>query len=297
MKTYVIIGATGHTGKPISLGLLEHGHTVRIIARNSSKTKELTDKGALLFQGDISDADFLKKAFDGADALYTLVAIDPQASDFYATQVAQVSAVAEALKTSTIKNVVALSSVGAHLSSGAGVVQGLQKMEELFNEIPGINMLYLRAGYFLENGLGIAGMVKMMGILGTPVRGDLKIPMVATKDIAAVALKHLLALDFTGKSHEYVLGARDYTYEEIASIYGNAIGNPGLRYVQFPYADAKQAMMMMGMGGNFTDRMIEFTKAMNEGLVQGEHQRTAENTTPTTAEEFAEVFRDVYENQ
>ena len=89
--------------------------------------------------------------------------------------------------------------------------------------------------------------------------------MVATKDIAAVGLKHLLALDFTGKSHVYILGARDYTYEEITSIYGNAIGNPALKYMQFPYEDAKKAMMMMGMGESLTDRMIEFTKAMNEG--------------------------------
>ncbi len=296
MKSYVIIGATGNTGKPITLGLLEQGHTVRIIARNTAKTKELTDKGAILFQGNISDSEFLKKVFEGADALYTLVAIDPQSVDFYATQVSQASAVAEALKASTIKHVVALSSVGAHLTSGAGVVQGLQKMEELFNGIPGINMLYLRAGYFLENGLQMAGMVKMLGLLGTPLKADLKIPMVATKDIAAVALKHLLALDFTGKSHEYVLGARDYTYEEIASIYGNAVDKPGLRYIQFPYDDAKKAFMMMGLGESFTDRMIEFTKALNDGLAGAAHQRTAENTTPTTAEEFALVFRDVYEN-
>ncbi|MEI6886229.1 MAG: NmrA family NAD(P)-binding protein [Bacteroidota bacterium] len=296
MKTYVVIGATGHTGKPITLGLLEHGHTVRIIARNAAKTKELTDKGAILFQGSISDASFLKKAFEGADALYTLVAIDPQATDFYASQVVQVSAVAEALKTSSIKHVVSLSSIGAHLPSGAGVVQGLQKMEEIFNAISGISILYLRAGYFLENGLAMAGMVRMMNLLGTPVRGDLKIPMVATKDIAAVALKHLLALDFTGKTHEYILGARDYTYNEIVSIYGNAIGKPDLRYIQFPYDDAKKAFVMMGMGESFSDRMIEFVKAMNEGNALSVHERTAANTTPTTAEEFALLFRDAYEN-
>lgn len=296
MKTYVIIGATGHTGKPIALGLLEHGHTVRIIARNTAKTKDLTDKGAVLFQGDISDTDFLRKAFEGADALYTLLAMDTQSADFYSTQVKQATAVAEALKTSTIMHVVSLSSIGAHLPSGAGVVQGLQKMEELYNTIPGINILYLRAGYFLENGLGMAGMVRMMNILGTPVRADLQVPMVATKDIAAVALKHLLALDFTGKTHEYVLGARDYTYNEIVSIYGNAIGKPDLRYIQFPYDDAKRAFVMMGMGESFTDRMIEFVKAMNEGQALSAHVRTPENTTPTTAEEFALLFRDAYEN-
>jgi len=296
MKTYVVLGATGHTGKPIALGLLEQGHTVRIIARNTAKTRELTDKGALLFQGDGRDLEFLKKVFAGADALYALVPMDTQATDFYQTQVSHVSAVAAALKSSTISYVVALSSLGAHLSSGAGVVQGLQKMEELFNELPGVHVLYLRAGYFLENGLGMAPMVKMMNILGTPVKADLKIPMVATKDIAAVGLKHLLALDFTGKSIVYVLGARDYTYEEITSIYGAAIGNSSLRYIQFPYDDAKRAMTMLGMGLSASERMVEFSKAMNEGLVFTEHQRTAENTTATTAEEFALVFRDVYEN-
>jgi uncharacterized protein YbjT (DUF2867 family) len=169
-------------------------------------------------------------------------------------------------------------------------------MEEIFNEIEGINMLFLRAGYFLENGLGMAGMVKMLGLLGTPVKGDLKIPMVATKDIAAIALKHLQSLDFSGKRLEYVLGARDYTYEEIVSIYGDAIGKPGLRYIQFPYDDAKKAFIMLGMGENFSDRMIEFTKALNEGHVGAAHQRTPENTTPTTAEDFAILFRDAYEN-
>ncbi len=296
MKTYVVLGATGHTGKPIALGLLAQGHNVRIIARNTARTRELTDQGAVLFQGDGRDVEFLKKVFHGADALYTLVPLDTQAVDYYQMQVSHVTAVAEALKGSGIGHVVALSSLGAHLTSGAGVVQGLQKMEEVFNELTGISVLYLRAGYFLENGLGMAPMVKMMNMLGTPVKADLKIPMVATRDIAAVGLKHLLALDFTGKSLVYVLGARDYSYEEITSIYGAAIGNPTLRYIQFPYNDAKQAMMMMGMGQSAAERMVEFSKAMNDGLVFSEHQRTADNTTPTTAEEFAAAFRDAYEN-
>jgi uncharacterized protein YbjT (DUF2867 family) len=120
--------------------------------------------------------------------------------------------------------------------------------------------------------------------------------MVATRDIAAVALKHLLNLDFTGKNHVYVLGARDYTYEEIAAIFGKAIGRPELKYMQFPYEDAKKAMMMMGMGESLAGRMVEFTKAMNEGLVSSDYVRTAENTTPTTAEEFANVFCEVFEN-
>jgi uncharacterized protein YbjT (DUF2867 family) len=295
MKTYVITGATGHTGKPIALGLLEKGHNVRIISRSAEKAKELTSKGAMLFQGDGLDVSLLKKAFEGADAVYAMIPFDAGSADYTGSQVAHAQAIAEALNGSSVKHVVTLSSVGAHLREGAGVVQGLQRMEEIFDAIPGIHMLHLRAGYFLENQLGMVQMVKMMGILGSPVRSDLKIPMVATKDIAAVGLKHLLSLDFTGKGHVYVLGARDYTYDEIASIYGAAIGRPDLKYMQFPYPDAKQAMMMMGMGESVVDRMMEFVKAMNEGKVTTHHERTAGNTTPTTAEEFAHIFRAVYE--
>ena len=296
MRTFVIIGGTGHTGKPIALGLLEKGHKVRIVSRNADKAKDLIDKGAEHFPGSSLDTALLKRAFEGADALYAMIPFDYSAIDYTAMQESHVKAIAEALKRSTIKYVVTLSSIGAHLDSGGGVVQGLHTMEQLFNTLEGINVLHLRPAYFLENALGLIGMIKMMGILGTPLKGDLKLPMVATKDIAAVGLKHLLALDFSGKSHEYILGARDYSYNEIVKIYGKAIGKPDLNYVQFPYEDAKTGMMQMGMGESVSGKMIEFVKSVNEGRVQEEIKRTPGNTTPTTAEEFAHVFKMVYEN-
>jgi uncharacterized protein YbjT (DUF2867 family) len=49
MKTYVIIGATGHTGKPITTGLLEKGHAVRIVSRDATNARDLVDKGAKHF--------------------------------------------------------------------------------------------------------------------------------------------------------------------------------------------------------------------------------------------------------
>jgi uncharacterized protein YbjT (DUF2867 family) len=295
MSTYVVIGATGHTGKPIALGLLEKWHTVRAVSRHAEKADDLIEKGAKHFVGDSTDLEFLSKVFNGADALYTLVPGDMTAPDFTQSQLKHIRAIAQALKGSTIKHVVSLSSVGAHLRSGAGVVQGLQMMEEAFNAISGINILHLRASYFLENGLSMATMVKQMGMIGSPVRADLKVPMVATKDIAAAALRHLLAKDFSGKSHEYVLGNREYTYAEIAQIYGRAIGKPDLKYVQFPYADAKKAMMQMGMGESAVDKMNEFVKSMNEGKILEDVHRTLANTTPTSAEEFAQVFKSLYE--
>jgi uncharacterized protein YbjT (DUF2867 family) len=295
MGTYVVLGATGHTGKPIALGLLEKGNTVRIVSRHADKAAELIKNGAVHYSGDSTNPLFLSDVFQGAESLYTLIPFDTTSTDCTQERLKHVHSIAQALRGSTIKHVVTLSSVGAHLPSGSGFVQGLHTMEELFNAIPGINILHLRATYFFENTLSMAGMVKQMGMIGSPVRADLKVPMVATKDIAAAALKHLLVKDFSSKSHEYILGNREYTYSEIAQIYGRSIGKPDLKYVQFPYVDAKKAMMQMGMGESVVDKINEFVKSMNEGKILEDAHRTIANTTPTCAEEFAQVFKSVYE--
>ena len=52
----------------------------------------------------------------------------------------------------------------------------------------------------------------------------------------------------------------------------------------------------MGMGKSVSGKMIEFVRSVNEGRVQENIKRTPENTTATTAEEFPNVFKMVYEN-
>jgi uncharacterized protein YbjT (DUF2867 family) len=64
MSSYVVTGATGHTGRPIALGLLAAGHAVRIVSRSADKAKELTAKGAVLFTGDARDAGLLAQAMN-----------------------------------------------------------------------------------------------------------------------------------------------------------------------------------------------------------------------------------------
>jgi len=53
----------------VTLGLLEKGHTVRIISRSPDKARELVSKGARLFEGDLYDVELLKRAFSRADAV------------------------------------------------------------------------------------------------------------------------------------------------------------------------------------------------------------------------------------
>jgi uncharacterized protein YbjT (DUF2867 family) len=292
---YVITGATGNTGKPITMALLKAGKKVRIISRSAEKAKELTEMGAELFIGESSNVDVLKKAFEGATAVYALIAMDFAAEDMTAYQQKQANAIAEALKAAKVKYVVSLSSQGAHLAKDSGVVLGLNKMENLFNQIDGLNCLHLRPSYFMENSMGMIGMIKQSGILGSPVNSKMTFPIIATKDIAEYATKRLLALDFTGHNTQDLLGKKDVSYIEIAKVYGEAIGKPELQYVEVSYDDFKNALVnQMGASVSVADNYNVFIKAFNDGKITETAKRNAESTTPTGIEDFAATFAYVY---
>jgi uncharacterized protein YbjT (DUF2867 family) len=121
---------------------------------------------------------------------------------------------------------------------------------------------------------------------GGPLRGDLKVPMIATQDIGAAAAEALLKLDFSGKLARELLGQRDLTYHEVAAVIGQAIGKPGLNYVQFPPAQLKPALMQMGMSANMADLILEMAEALNSGHMAALEPRSAQNTTPTSIEAF-----------
>jgi uncharacterized protein YbjT (DUF2867 family) len=121
---------------------------------------------------------------------------------------------------------------------------------------------------------------------GGPLRGDLKVPMIATQDIGAVAADALLKLEFSGKQARELLGQRDVTYQEIASVIGQAIGKPGLNYVQLLPAQVKPALMQVGMSANMADLILEMAEALNSGHMVSLVPRSAHNTTPTSIEAF-----------
>jgi uncharacterized protein YbjT (DUF2867 family) len=291
---YVITGATGNTGKPITLALLAAGKKVRVISRDPAKAKELTDKGAELFVGDPSNEVVLAKAFEGATAVYAMIALEWNTPDYFAHQKKHADAIASALGRAKVRYVVSLSSVGAHLEKESGVVYGLRYMEQKFNGIAGLNALHLRPTYFMENVLGQIGVVKQMGIMGSPVKGDLSMNMIATKDIAAYASRRLLALDFSGHSVQYLLGQRDVTYSEVAKVVGTAIGKPDLKYVESTYEDFARGLMQVGASQSLAENMNTFIKALNAGKVLEDARRTGDTTTPTGIEEFAGTFAHIF---
>jgi len=122
-------------------------------------------------------------------------------------------AAARAAMAAGLSHVVTLSSVGADLGHSAGPVNGLHDLEKRFDAL-GINVLHLRTAYFMENFLRNVGMIKAKGIHGTPMRPDLPMTFIATKDIGEVAARRLAALDFQGSSFLDLMGQQHMTMEE-----------------------------------------------------------------------------------
>lgn len=288
MSKYVITGATGNTGHIIAENLLATGQSVTAIGRNADKLANLVAKGATPAVGDLADAGFLTKTFEGAEAVYLMIPPKWDVTDWRAHQRTLSDAFIQALKASGVKKVVLLSSMGAHLLNGAGPVSGLAELEYALRSVPGLDSFALRAGFFMENFYGNIGLIKQADIFGYTLGAEVSMPIVHTRDIAEVATKLLLDLNFSGHTHEFVGGTTDLNMQEVASILGNSIGKPGLAYVQFSNADAKAGMLQAGIPETIADGYNELFGALNEGIYQEGYKRTTAVTTPTSFEWFAE---------
>lgn len=290
----VITGATGHIGGVAADILLAKGEKVRVIGRNAARLQHFVDRGAEAAVGDLGDAEFVTRAFAGATAVFTMIPPDYAARDFRGYQNLIGQSIAAAVKESGVRHVVNLSSQHADLDRGTGPILGLRDQEERLNRLDGVNVLHLRPTYFMENLLMNIPLINQKGIAGSAMRGDVRFGMIATRDIAAYLAGRLVQRDFTGKMVQDLLGQRDLSLGEAIAVIGRKIGIPNLKYVQFSYDDAARGMAEAGLGEDFGRVIIEMSRSFNDGLVAFRKARTADNTTLTSIEEFADTFAGLF---
>jgi uncharacterized protein YbjT (DUF2867 family) len=288
---YVILGASGNTGSIVANSLLSKGQKVRVVGRDARRLQRFVHKGAEAFTADVTDAAALTKAFSGARAAYLLLPPITTRDD----QERQSDAIAKAVKESGLRFAVYLSSYGAHVPEGTGPVTGLHSAEQKLNAIGGLNVLHLRAAYFMENNLAAIGMIQGMGIFGHALLPDLKLPMIATPDVGNYAAERALDLDFSGKQARELLGERDLSMTEVTAAIARGIGKPDLRYEQFTYDQMQQALTQMGFSPNKAAVYIEMFQAINTGVLAAQEPRSQGNSTPTSFENFVQdVFAPAY---
>ena len=291
---FVVTGSLGNISKPLAEKLVAAGHDVTIVSSKADKTAQIEALGAQAAIGSVEDVDFLTKTFTGADAVYTMVPPNFGAGDWKKYIAGIGENYAEAIHAAGVKNVVNLSSMGAHMPEGCGPVSGLYSVEKELNALDKVNVRHLRPGFFYPNFLANVGMVKHMGIIGGNYGENAKLVLVNPADIADVASEELQNLSFKGKSIRYI-ASDEKTTNEVAAILGKAIGKPELPWVNFKDEDTIGGMLQAGVPEEIAKNYAEMGAAMRSGEMNSDYLKNKPSEFgKTKLEAFAPVFAAVY---
>ena len=291
---YVITGSLGHISKPLAERLIFAGHHVTVISSKPDKTAQIEALGAKAAIGSVEDISFLTATFSGADAVYTMVPPNFGAENWKKYVAGIGEKYAEAISASGVKNIVNLSSMGAHMPEGCGPVSGLHFAEKALNDLEGVNVKHLRPGFFYPNFLANIGMIKHMGIIGGNYGDGTNLVIVHTDDIAEVAAEELMALSFNGKSVRYI-ASDEKTTHEIAAILGKAIGKPELPWINFKDEDTIGGMIQAGLSEEIAKNYAEMGTAMRSGEMASDYiLNRPSQFGKSKFEDFALVFAAIY---
>lgn len=293
----IVTGSLGHIGRPLVEKLTAAKHNVTVISSNVERKSEIEALSAKAAIGSVSDLAFVKDTFKGADSVYTMVPPTFSASDWKQHIAGIGKNYAQAISAAGVKNVVNLSSMGAHMPENCGPVSGLYYVEQALNELEGVNVKHLRPGFFFYNFLANIGMIKHMGITGGNYGEDAKLVLSNPADIADAAADELLNLNFDGKSIRYLV-SDEKTTDEIASILGAAIGKPDLKWVNFTDADTLGGMLQNGVPEDIAKNYTEMGAAMRSGEMASDYLKNKPAKFGRTIfEAFAPVFAEAYKKQ
>jgi uncharacterized protein YbjT (DUF2867 family) len=291
---FVVTGSLGNVSKPLAEKLVAAGHSVTVVSSKADKTAQIEALGAKAAIGSVEDVTFLTKTFAGADAVYTMVPPHMGASNWKKYIAGIGENYAEAIHAAGVKNVVNLSSIGAHMPEGCGPVSGLYFVEKSLNALEGVNVRHLRPSFFYPNLLAQIGMIKQMGIMGGNYGEGATMVLVHPNDIAEVAFEEIRNLSFKGKSIRYI-ASDEKTTHEIALVLGKAIGKPEIPWVNFKDEETLGGMLQAGVPEEIAKNYAEMGAAMRSGEMASDYLKNKPSEFgKTKLEDFAPVFAAVY---
>lgn len=263
--TFVIMGATGQTGGIVLNHLRQRGLPVRAITRDPARAAGLQGPGVEVVRGDASDAQSLAAAFTGADAVYVLNVPQPGAAAVLAEAKKASAAIAEAVRRAKVRHVVALSSSGAHLAEGSGVIRSLHDLEAaLRGAAPSIT--FIRATYFMENWAAMLPVAREQGVLPS-LRQPIDAPgeIVSAADVGATAAACLLE-PRDGERIINLIGPAEYSSQDAAKALSEVLGRP-VEAVALPREAWVPTLTGAGLGADYAGEVAQMYDGINAGHV------------------------------
>jgi uncharacterized protein YbjT (DUF2867 family) len=291
----IVTGSLGNISKPLAQELIAKGHDVSIISSKADKQQEIEALGAKAAVGSVEDVEFLKTAFVGADAVYGMTPPNFSVADMIGYYGSVAKAYAEAAKSAGVKHIVYLSSYGADLEKGSGIIRGSHIGEGILNELEGVAVTCLRPGYFYYNLYNFLGMIKGQGIIGANFGGDDKLVMVSPLDIAPAAAEELT--DTNPQNKVRYIASDERTCNEVAKLIGEAIGKPELQWLTFTDEQVKKSRLEHGVPPAITDLLVELGAAIHTGLLRGDYEKHKPAFGKVKVQDFIKEFAATYNSK
>ena len=282
-----VVGATGRIGAQLTRKLLSAGHQVKALSRGGPALDALVKIGATPFLGSFeTGVGELNTFFQDTEVAFLMVKTDW--NNIHGHYPAVAHRFVDALRRSPVKLAVSLTAIGSEVSGSTGHFEGFHHLDQKLNQLSDIDLVHLRAGWFMENTLAWTGAVARHGRIGWSLNPELKTPWVAIQDIADIAARELT--NPTGERRVIrEVGSEDLTMPEVAAIISREIGRP----VEYRFVDRKRKDIEAEYLKRFgtPERWLDDTQtldALNDGRVRFHGDRSP---LPTTMEA---IIRDVW---
>jgi uncharacterized protein YbjT (DUF2867 family) len=290
-----ITGSLGHISKPLTEELVRKGHTVTVISSKAEKQQAIEALGAFAAIGSIEDANFLASAFTAADVVYTMLpplSFFVQGYDMIGRAMRVGNAYAQAIQQSGVKRVVHLSSIGAHLEKGSGLIRWAYEIEGILNTLSDVAITFMRPVGFYYNLLAFIPGIKSTGMIASNYGGDDVKPWVSPIDIASTIAEELQ----TSPVYRKVLyvASEEISCNEIATILGEAIGKPDLRWIIIPGEQLQLGMEKAGVPTAIAAGLVEMNEAIHSGLLYEDYYRNRPTLGTVKLREWAKEFAVAY---
>jgi uncharacterized protein YbjT (DUF2867 family) len=295
MMNIVLTGSLGHISKPLAVGLIAKGHSVKVISSKAEKQNEIEALGAKAAFGSIENAEFLTATFTGADIAYLMEppfnfldhTIDMENYWLNITKKYE-----QAVRQSGINRLIHLSSIGAHTDKGVGMLATHHSIENILNELPAsVSIKTMRPVGFYYNMFAFIPAIQNAGAIIQNYGGDEKEPWVSPADIAEVIIDEMEA-PFKDRIVRYI-ASDEISPNEVARVLGMAIGKPDLKWQMIPDDQFLTNLLNIGFNPKAARGLTEMNAGRRNNLYE-DYWRHKPALGKVKLTDFAKQFAEVY---
>lgn len=251
-----VFGGTGKIGGEVVKALHARGVPFKCIVRNPQSAKIILGEDVTLTPGDLSDPDSLIAAFEGLDRLFLVCGLHQNLARL------EINAI-EAAKRAGVSAIIKSSAAEPIIADDSPTLIGRQHgpAERALME-SGLEWTILRPTFLMQNSLSQSARVINEGKLAMPVKPDVEISFIDTRDIGACAAEVLTEKEHKGRV--YTLTGVRITLGEAINTFSRTLGRK-IEYAFVPAETARSNMDQHGIPEWMKEHFLGVGRLLSEG--------------------------------